>query len=223
MIRVMVVDDHPVVLAGLVRLLDADEQIEVVGSAPDGESAVHMDASLTSDVIFMDVGMPGIGGIEATRRIVIARPDARVVIVAATCAPEVVLGAFDAGSIGYLLKDAEPRSLVAGAHAAAGGGSPMDPEAAAILVRERADRQRAVHLSPRELDVIRLVSTGLLNKQIARTMGISEKTVKAHLGHVYERLGVAHRTDAVLWARQHDLLDPDDPDREAEPPRRAGS
>ena len=217
MIRLLVVDDHPVVLAGLVRLFDDDDHIEVVRAAADGESAVRLDALLATDVVLMDLAMPGIGGIEATRRIVNGRPEARVVIVAGSCTLESVLGAFDAGSIGYLLKDAEPWQLVAGVHAAADGGSPLDPEAAAILLQERAARQGAVHLRPRELEVLRLVSAGLLNKQIARALGISEKTVKAHLGHVYQQLGVTRRTDAVLWARTHEMLGSDDPDEDARP------
>ena len=209
MIRVIVVDDHPVVLAGLVRVLAADADIEVIGSAADGEAAVRLEAELEADVVLMDLVMPGISGIEATRRIVAARPGARVVIVSGSCTPESVLGALDAGSVGYLIKDAEPWQLVAGAHAAARGGCPMDPHATAILLEERAARQRAVHLRPRELEVLNLVAMGLLNKQIARAMGISEKTVKAHLGHVFEQLGVTRRTDAVLWAREHEMLDPE--------------
>jgi DNA-binding NarL/FixJ family response regulator len=209
-IRVLVVDDHPVVLAALVRLLDAEQDIEVVGSAADGELAVRLDAELAVDVVLMDLAMPGIGGIEATRRIVGARPGARVVLLSASCTPELVLAAFDAHAIGYLLKEAEPWQLVAGVRTAASGGSPVGPEAASILVEERAARQDAVHLRPRELEVLRLVATGLLNKQIARSMGISEKTVKAHLGHVYEQLGVTRRSDAVRWAQQHQLFGPDD-------------
>jgi DNA-binding NarL/FixJ family response regulator len=205
---VLVVDDHPVVRAGLARLLEAEPELEIVGTAADGTAAVRLDASLSPDVVFMDVVMPVMGGIEATRRIVAARPGARVVVVAASCAPEVVLEAFDAGALGYLQKDADPAELVAGAHAAARGGSPVDPEAAAVLVRARAERQQRIHLRPRELEVLHLVSAGLLNKQIARALGISEKTVKAHLGHVYERIGVRHRAEAVLWAREHDLDGP---------------
>jgi DNA-binding NarL/FixJ family response regulator len=219
-IRVLVVDDHPVVLAALVRLLEVDQDIEVVGSAADGELAVRLDAELAVDVVLMDLAMPGIGGIEATRRIVGARPDARVVLLSASCTPELVLAALDAHAIGYLLKEAEPWQLVAGVRAAAAGGSPMDPEAASILVEERAARKAAMHLRPRELEVLRLVAAGLLNKQIARSMGISEKTVKAHLGHVYEQLGVTGRSAAVRWAQQHQLLgaviDPDDPDQGAD-------
>jgi len=221
-IRVIVADDHRVVLAGLARVLDAHAEIEVVGSAVDGESALRLDAELAADVILMDLVMPGIGGIEATRQIVSARPDARVVIVSGACTPESVLGAFDAGSIGYLLKDAEPWQLVEGVHAAARGASPLDPDAAAILLEERAARQRAVHLRPRELEVLNLVSRGLLNKQIARSMGISEKTVKVHLGHVYEQLGVKGRAEAVLWARQHELLAVEGPEDDA-PPLGSGS
>lgn len=218
MIRVVVVDDHPVVLDGFVRLLEADDEIEVVGSASDGSAAVLLDADLEPDVVLMDLVMHGIDGIEATRAITTVRPAARVVMMSGSCEPASVLGAFDAGAIGYLLKDEEPWQVVAGVRAAAAGGAPLDPDAGAILLEERRARQEAVHLSPRELEVLRLASTGLLNKQIAREIGISEKTVKAHLGHVYERLGVTGRSGAVTWAQEHAVLDREAPAVDDPPP-----
>lgn len=210
MIRVLVADDHPIVRAGLARVLGGLDDIDVVGTADSGESAVAVAAQVHPDVILMDPSMPGMGGVAAVRQIMSARPGTRVVMVASTHDDQAVLDAFDAGAIGYLLKDAEPGALVAAVRDAAGGGSPVDAKAATALVRERADRQHAVVLSAREVEILRLVDQGLLNKQIARALGIGEKTVKAHLGRVYQRLGVQGRREAVLWGRRNGAL-PDGP------------
>lgn len=209
MIRVVVVDDHPVVCAGMARLIGNETDIEVIATALDGEKAIALDAELQPDVILMDLSMQPVDGVEATRRIKAARPGANVLILAATADPPHVLAAIDAGALGFLLKDGEPAHISQGIRSAARGESPLDPRLAATLVQDRHARRAGVKLTDREAEVLRLASKGLLNKQIARELGIGEKTVKAHLGRVYERIGVTNRADAVAWAIDAELASPD--------------
>ena len=202
MISVLIVDDHAVVRQGLEQLLVHDD-LRVVGSAADGEEAVALVESGAPDVVLMDLSMPGIGGIEATLRIVAHAPDQKVVVLTSFADQERILQALDAGACGYILKDAPPEEIIAAVRAAAGGGAPLDPKAARVLL----DRQRGVQvarpLSARELEVLDLVAEGLANKQIARRLGITERTVKAHLTNVFQQLGVTDRTQAALWSREH--------------------
>jgi len=207
MIRVVVVDDHPVVCAGLARLISSEAVIDVVATALRGEQALLLDATLQPDVMLMDLSMHPVDGVEATRRILAARPEARVLVLAATADTPNVLAAIDAGAMGFLLKDSDPASIVAGIRSAARGESPLDPRLATTLVRDRHSRRAGVKLTDREAEVLKLAAQGLLNKQIARALGIGEKTVKAHLGRVYERLGVTNRADAVAWALDAELVD----------------
>lgn len=208
MIRVIVVDDHPVVCAGMARLIGNEEDIEVVSTALDGEKAVELAVELQPDVVLMDLSMHPVDGVEATRRIRAQRPETNVLILAATADPPHVLSAIDAGALGFLLKDGEPSHIAEGIRAASRGESPLDPRLAATLVRDRHSRRAGVKLTEREAEVLRLASQGLLNKQIARILGIGEKTVKAHLGRVYERIGVTNRADAVAWALDAELVAP---------------
>ena len=205
MIGVVIADDHDLVRAGLAELLASAEDIDVLGTADDGESAVDVVASRRPQVVLMDLSMPGIGGIEATRRIVAADPDVRVVVLTSFAESRQVLGALDAGAIGYLLKDASPDELRAGIRAAARGESPLSPKAARVLVGERGAAPSAPGLSPRETEVLALVAEGLPNKLIALRLGISEGTVKAHLTSVYQAISVTDRTQAALWAKSHGL------------------
>jgi len=204
-IRVIVVDDHPVVCAGLARLIAAEDDLEVMATALDGEKAIELDRTLRPDVTLMDLSMHPVDGVEATRRIMAQRPDAHVLVLAATADPPHVLAAIDAGALGFLLKDSDPTAIGDGIRAAARGESPLDPRLASTLVRDRHSRRAGVKLTDREAEVLALAAQGMLNKQIARTLGIGEKTVKAHLGRVYERLGVTNRADAVAWALDSDL------------------
>ena len=206
MIRVIVVDDHPVVCAGLARLIAAEDDLEVLATALDGEKAIELDRTLRPDVTLMDLSMHPVDGVEATRRIMAQRPDAHVLVLAATADPPHVLAAIDAGALGFLLKDSDPTAIGDGIRAAARGESPLDPRLASTLVRDRHSRRAGVKLTDREAEVLALAAQGMLNKQIARTLGIGEKTVKAHLGRVYERLGVTNRADAVAWALDSDLV-----------------
>ena len=203
MIRVLIVDDHAVVRRGLEQLINSAPDLEIVGSATDGEEAVHLSADRTPDVILMDLSMPVLDGIEATRQIVAARPEVHVVVLTSFDDQRRILDALGAGATGYLLKDAEPDEVLSAIRTAVEGGSPLDPRAARVLVDARREQAPARSLSPREEEVLRLLAVGLANKQIARRLGIAERTVKAHLTSVFQQLGVTDRTQAALWAREH--------------------
>jgi DNA-binding NarL/FixJ family response regulator len=209
MIRVLLADDHLVVRTGLSQLLESFEDIQVVGAAADGDEAVAMATEHEPDVVLMDLSMPGTDGVEATRRIMSSLPSTRVVVFTSFSDRERILEALDAGAIGYLLKDAEPDELQRGIHAAARGESPLAPKAAHALISARTERKPSSTLTDREREVLILLAQGLANKQIARRLGIAEKTVKAHLTNVFQRIGVADRTQAALWAERNGLLDSD--------------
>ena len=210
MIRVVVVDDHAMVRAGLQQLLDGVAEVEVVGSAADGEQAVEVVTAEQPDVVLMDLSMPGTDGVAATRRIRELVPQAQVVIVTSYSDRDRIVGALDAGAVGYLLKDAEPDDILAGVRAAARGESPLHPRAARELLVARSEQGAArgvaaADLTPRETQVLALVRRGLANKQIARRLGISERTVKAHLTSCFQRIGVTDRTQAALWAERNGI------------------
>jgi DNA-binding NarL/FixJ family response regulator len=205
MIRVAVVDDHAIVRNGLVQLLRSDPDLEVVGSAADGEAAVVLCVEHHPDVALMDLSMPGIGGVEATRQITDQAPGVQVVVLTSFVDREHVVDALDAGAIGYLLKDAEPDELIRGIHAAARGESPLDPRAARTMLSAQRTPDPLDALTDREREVLALVAEGLPNKQIARRLEISEKTVKAHLTSVFRAIGVNDRMQAGLWARRNGL------------------
>lgn len=203
MIRVVVADDHAVVRAGLQQLLAGAEDIEVVGVAADGGEAVELARRHRPDVVLMDLQMPGVDGVSATR--LLAEEDlAQVLVLTSFSDSERIVAALDAGAVGYLLKDAEPDEVLAGIRAVQRGESPLHPRAARQLLAARATVS-APDLTPREVEVLRLVRQGLANKQIARRLGISERTVKAHLTSVYAGIGVTDRTQAALWAERHDI------------------
>ena len=202
MIRVLLAEDHGLVRAGLERLLATVEDIEVVGGAANGAEAVELAGQTSPDVILMDLSMPAMDGIEATRKIMAAHDDVQIVVLTSLTDRERMLAALDAGAIGYLLKDAEPGELIGGIRAAARGESPLAPKAARALLIARAESEQA-ELSEREREVLACVAKGMPNKLIARELGISEKTVKAHLTRVFQQIGVTDRTQAALWAKQH--------------------
>ena len=206
MIRLVLVEDHPVVRVGLERLLANEDDIEIVGTAQNGAEAVELVAKVECDVVLMDLSMPVMDGVEATQKIVEAHDGAvRVVILTSFSAREDIIAALDAGASGYLLKDAEPQELLAGVRAAARGDAPLAPRAAREVLSARTEGLTRPELSVRESEVLRLVAGGLPNKRIARELQISEKTVKAHLTQVFQRIGVTDRTQAALWARDHGL------------------
>jgi DNA-binding NarL/FixJ family response regulator len=201
-IGVLLVDDHPLVRTGLAGLLDATDDLAVVGEAADGEAAVARAAELEPDVVLMDVSMPGVDGIQATRRLLDNGYAGAVVMLTSFSDRARVVDALDAGAVGYLLKDSEPADVLAAVRAAARGHAPLDPRVAGALLPSRRHDPGA-DLSVREREVLLLVAEGLANKQIAKRLGIAERTVKVHLGNVFRRIGVADRTSAALWARDH--------------------
>jgi DNA-binding NarL/FixJ family response regulator len=201
MIRVLIADDHGLVRAGLTELIGTFEDVEIVGAAAGGDEAVAMAVELAPDIVLMDLEMPEVDGIAATSRIRESAPDSRVVILTSFSDRERILQALDAGAVGYLLKDAEPGELARGIAAAARGESPLDPRAAGTIIEARAQSHPRPALSEREREVLALLSQGMANKEIARRLGISEKTVKAHLTNVFRQIKVTDRTQAALWAR----------------------
>jgi DNA-binding NarL/FixJ family response regulator len=203
MIRVLLVDDHRLVRAGLSGLLSTAADLSVVGEAADGRQAVELARTLAPDVILMDLSMPVLDGIEATRQILGQQPGSRVIALTSFADQDKVAAVLAAGAIGYLLKDCEPADLLAAVRSAAVGGAPLDPRVAVALLPGRQTESVADQLSGREREVLLLAAQGLANKQIARSLGIAERTVKVHLGNVFRRIGVSDRTSAALWAREH--------------------
>jgi DNA-binding NarL/FixJ family response regulator len=205
-IRVMLADDHQLVRSGLAALLAGTEDIEVVGTAANGEKAVEMARQTTPDVVLMDLVMPVMDGVEATRRLMADLPGTQVVVLTSFSDQERILAALDAGAIGYLLKDVDPAELIRGVRAAARGESPLHPKAARSLLSSRTEsrppERTNVDLTPREAQVLGLLRQGLANKQIARSLGISQATVKAHLTSVFQRIGVTDRVQAAVWAER---------------------
>ncbi len=202
-IRVVLVDDHAVVRSGLAQLLSGAGDIDVVGQAGDGAEGVEVVRRTRPDVVVMDLQMPGTDGVEATRQIVEEDLGAEVVVLTSYSDGARIVAALDAGAVGYLLKDADPEDVLDGVRAVSRGESPLHPRVARQLLSARAERAPEVQLTPREAEVLDLVRTGLANKQIARRLEISERTVKAHLTSVFQRIGVVDRTQAALWAERH--------------------
>jgi DNA-binding NarL/FixJ family response regulator len=206
MITVVLADDHAMVRLGLEQLLGGADGIEVVGTAADGLDAVAVVLRTEPDVVLMDLQMPGVDGVAATRQIVASGVESQVVVLTSFSDSERIVAALDAGAIGCLLKDTEPEDLLEGVRAAARGESPLHPRAARQLLAARVQTPvLAVDLTPRELEVLGLVRQGLANKQIARRLGITERTVKAHLTSTFQRIGVSDRTQAALWAERNRL------------------
>jgi DNA-binding NarL/FixJ family response regulator len=200
----MLVDDHRLVRDGLTTLLAAADDIEVVGTAADGAAVVAAAAECKPDVVLMDLSMPDVDGVAATRQLLAARPAVRVVALTSFTEDRQVAAALEAGAVGYLLKDSAPDALFDAVRAAHAGHAPIDPRVAgALLPGRRPEPDEAPALSAREVEVLRLAAKGLANKQIARNLGISEHTVKVHLGNVFRRIGVNDRTSAALWARDN--------------------
>jgi DNA-binding NarL/FixJ family response regulator len=202
-IRVVLVDDHAVVRTGLAQLLTGSGDIEVVGQAGDGAAAVDTVRETRPDVVVMDLQMPGMDGVEATRQILGEQSATQVVVLTSFSDSARIVAALDAGAVGYLLKDADPEVVLDGIRAVSRGESPIHPRAARQLLTSRGVAPPKVDLTPRESEVLALVRAGLANKQIARRLGISERTVKAHLTSVFQRIGVADRTQAALWAERN--------------------
>ncbi len=208
MTTVLLVDDHPLVRAGLRTIIEATGDVTVVGEATDGRDVTALVSRLEPDVVLMDLSMPHVDGVEATRALREADTPAAIVVLTSFAETEQVHAALAAGAVGYLLKDSEPAEVVGAIRAAAAGHVPIDPRVAKALLPQSHSALRddpLAGLSAREREVLSLVAKGMANKQVARALGISERTVKVHLGNVFRQIGVADRTSAALWARDQGL------------------
>ncbi len=210
-IRVMIVDDHAVVREGLRTFLQLQDGIEVVGEAADGREAIELAPRLSPDVILMDLVMPRLDGVRAMRELRDLVPDARVIVLTSFLDDERLMPAVQAGAAGYLLKDVEPAELARAVRTAHAGEALIDPTVAARLLRTLSTPQGPVagdgeRLTRREREVLELIAAGRSNKRIAVELGIAEKTVKTHVGHVLAKLGVSDRTQAALLAVQQGLV-----------------
>ncbi|MDT8307092.1 MAG: response regulator transcription factor [Anaerolineae bacterium] len=210
-IRILLADDHSVVRQGLRMFLGLDPDLEVVGEARNGVEAVRLAQELAPDVVLMDILMPEMDGLEATRQIRALLPDTEVIALTSVLENEKVFDAIRSGAIGYLLKDTESEELCRAIKAAAAGQVQLSPQAAAQLLRqERSSEPEIEALTPRETEVLRLLAHGLANKEIARDLGIGEKTVKTHVSNILSKMGVLSRTQAALQAVKMGLVSVDE-------------
>jgi two-component system response regulator NreC len=215
-IRVLVVDDHAVVRAGLRRVLDAEADIETVGEAPTAERAVFEALETKPDVVLLDVVMPGKTGIEGLPALLQAVPDARVLMLSMQDDPRYVREAFEAGASGYVLKEAADTDVVDAVRAVASGERYVHPALGARLVAaETEERKRAESdpLSEREREVLRLLALGHTNQEIAALLFISVRTAETHRAHIMQKLGLSSRAELVRYALDHGLVDAQSPDR----------
>jgi DNA-binding NarL/FixJ family response regulator len=206
MIRIVVVDDHPIVREGLVAALTDEKEFKVVGAVGSAEDALPLVAAQRPDVILLDLELPGQSGLEAIPKLRDARPQSKVLILTAYDTDERVIGALGAGAQGYLLKGASLEEIARAIRSVHAGGSYLEPRIAAKVVGALSPRSKAAALSGREREVLRLVAGGQANKQIARTLGITERTVKFHVTSILNKLGAENRAQAVSLATRRGLL-----------------
>ncbi len=203
-ITVLLIDDHRVVRQGLRDFLELQEDIEIVGEASSGEEGVQLARELIPDVALMDLVMPGIDGVEATRQIKAVSPSTRVIVLTSFADDDKVFPAIKAGAISYLLKDVSPEELAHAIRAAQRNEAVLHPDVAARLMQEfsapRSDEAPVEQLTPRELEVLRLIARGKSNKEIADALIVSEKTVKTHVSNILSKLHLADRTQAAIYA-----------------------
>ncbi len=205
-IRILLVDDHTVVRKGLRTFLSYDSDLEIVGEAADGAQALRMAQELSPDVVLMDLLMPGMDGIEATALIRRELPDTEVLALTSVLEDASVVGAVRAGAIGYLLKDTQADALCQAIKAAADGQVQLTPKAAARLMQAVSTPESPEALTERETEVLRLMAQGYSNKQIARSLNNTEKTIKTHVSRILSKLGVQSRTQATLYAIRTGLV-----------------
>jgi DNA-binding NarL/FixJ family response regulator len=204
-IRVVIADDHGVVRDGLAGVISAQPDLEVLATVENGAEAIETCRATSPDVVLMDLEMPVLDGIEATRVIREQRPETAVVVLTSFSDARRITAALGAGAAGYLLKDASADDVVRGIRAAAAGGAPLDPQAARLLLEAKDAPDPLEGISPREREVLGLLLDGLPNKLIAQRLGISEKTVKTHLTSIFRRIDVTDRVQAILWAERQGL------------------
>jgi DNA-binding NarL/FixJ family response regulator len=214
---VMLVDDQDLLRAGMAMVIGAQPDLRVVGEAADGATAVDRDVELAADVVMMDVRMPGLDGIEATRRIIARRPDARIIVITTFDLDEYAFGALNAGASGFLLKDATPAELVTAIRTVASGEAMISPRITRALLelyrgrlpdggQRSADTTQLDQLTDREREVLVLMARGLSNGEIGATLFVSNSTVKTHVGRVLGKLGLRDRVHAVIFAYEHGLI-----------------
>src|SRR3990170_563646 len=216
-IRLLLAEDHVVVREGTRALLQREQDMEVIGEAGDGKEAVELANKLRPDVVVMDIAMPGINGIEATKQIKTCCPRTAVLILTAYDNEQYIFALLEAGAAGYLLKNVRSSELVAAVRSVYGGESVLHPAVTRKVIERlglssaRAAAERASGpLSDRELEILRLAAKGLSNKQIASRLCLSARTVQAHLGNIFNKLGVGSRTEAVLYALKRGWIAPED-------------
>jgi len=209
--RVLIADDQTLFRSGLARLLTEDKRVSVVGQAVDGLDAVKQASAHNPDVVLMDLKMPNLDGVEATRKIVAEHPDMRVLILTTFDADSFVLQALRAGASGYVLKDAQPEAIVSSILAVLAGGRVMASVVANrvldMLTGTTSTKEFYDGLTSREIEILKLLAVGQANKQIARRLNISEKTVRNHVSHMYEKLQIYDRSQAVLYAVRKGLVE----------------
>jgi DNA-binding NarL/FixJ family response regulator len=215
-VRVLIVEDDALMRAGLRGVLSNDPAIEVVGEAGDGRDALHRARLLSPDIVLMDIRMPNLDGIAATREVLAAFPDVKVMILTTFEQDDYIFGALSAGASGFLLKRTRPEDLVTAIHTVAAGDSLLSPSVTSRVIARMADQPapdtardaRLAELTPRERQVLELVARGLSNSEIAATLVIEESTVKTHTKRILAKLGVRDRVQAVIFAYEHGLTSP---------------
>jgi DNA-binding NarL/FixJ family response regulator len=215
-VRVLLVDDDDLMRAGLTAVLSSDETIEVVGEASDGHAAVERATALRPDVVLMDVRMPSLDGIAATREVLAVSPDVRVVILTTFEQDDYIFGALSAGASGFLLKRTRPEELIAAIHTVAAGDSLLSPSVTRTVIQRVAGQPapdagaeaRLDELTARERDVLELIARGLSNGEIAATLVIEESTVKTHVRHILRKLRLRDRVQAVIFGYESGLIRP---------------
>ncbi|NKQ37585.1 MAG: response regulator transcription factor [Chloroflexi bacterium] len=212
-VTVLIVDDHPIVRQGMEMFLETQEQVKVIGLAENGEEAVHLVNAAPPDVVLMDLNMPGMDGIEATRQIRQISPQTQVVVLTSHYEDAMVFPAVKAGALSYLLKSAAPDEVLDTILAAARGEARLHPRITKRLMDEVAGTSRSLTaLTTRELEVLKLIARGYDNRTIAAELTLSEKTVKTHVSNILSKLGLTDRTQAAIYALRQKIVPLDEPE-----------